>query len=118
MKPIELSFLGAETVEGLALTLKGVDNVQSGDSLALGVLGVSDRVANNVLKEGLEYGASLLVHHTGDALDTTTACQTADGGLGDAVDVVAKHLAVTLAGFADAFSRFARHVDNGLLNCW
>ena len=101
---MELNFLGTETVKGLALTLECVHDVESRDGLALGVLGVGDGVANNVLKERLEDGASLLVHHAGDALDTTTTCQTADGGLGDAVDVVAKHLAVTLTGLADALS--------------
>ena len=35
--------------------------------------------------------------HTGrDTLDTATTRQTADGGLGDTLDVVAKNLAMTL----------------------
>ena len=99
-----MTFLGAESVQGLALTLESVHDVQSGDGLALGMLGVGDRVADNVLKERLEDGASLFVHHTRDTLDAATTCQTANGGLGDAVDVVAKNLAVTLAGLADTFS--------------
>ena len=43
--------LGAEAVEGLALTLEGVDDVEGRHGLALGVLGVGDGVTDNVLKE-------------------------------------------------------------------
>ena len=43
-----------------------------------------------------------------DALDTTAASQTADGGLGNALDVVAQHLAVTLrAALAQTLATFA-----------
>ena len=58
------------------------------DGLAAGVLGVGDRVADHGLEEDLEDTAGLLVDEAADALDTTTASQTADGGLGDALDVV------------------------------
>jgi hypothetical protein len=43
----------AEAVEGTALTFEGVDDIQGGDRLALGVLGVGDRVSNDVLEENL-----------------------------------------------------------------
>ena len=36
------------------------------------------------------------LNEAGDALDATTACQTAGGGFGDALDVVTKDLAVAL----------------------
>jgi hypothetical protein len=55
--------LTTETVEGSALALEGVDNVQRGDSLALGVLSVGDGIANDTLEEGLENTAGLLVNH-------------------------------------------------------
>ena len=47
--------------------------------------------------------------HTGrNTLHTTTACKTPDGGLRDALDVVAKDLAVTLgSAFAEAFAAFS-----------
>jgi hypothetical protein len=49
------------------------------------------------------------VEHTGrDTLDTATTRQTADGGLGDALNVVAKNLAVTLgAALAEALAALA-----------
>ncbi|EJK66749.1 hypothetical protein THAOC_12297, partial [Thalassiosira oceanica] len=50
----------------------------------------------DVLEEDLEDAAGLLVDETGDTLDTATTGETADGGLGDALDVVAKDLAVAL----------------------
>ena len=40
--------LSTETIEGSALSLEGVDYIEGGDSLALGVLGVGDRVADDV----------------------------------------------------------------------
>ena len=88
--------LTAEAIEGLALTLEGVDDIQRGDRLALGVLRVCHGIADDVLKEDLEHAARLLVDEAGDTLDTATAGQTADGGLGDALNVVAQDLAMTL----------------------
>ena len=88
--------LSSETVQSLALALEGIDNVESSDGLALGVLSVGDGVTDDVLKEDLENTAGLLVDEARDTLDTTTASETANGGLGDALDVVAQDLAVTL----------------------
>ena len=97
--------LTAEAVEGAALPLKGVDNVERGDGLALGVLGVGDGVTDDTLEEGLEDTAGLLVDHSRDTLDTTTTRETTDGGLGDALDVVTKNLAMTLgATLAEALA--------------
>ena len=58
------------------------------------MLGVGHGVTDDVLEEDLEDTAGLLVDEAGDALDATTASETADGRLGDALDVVAQHLAV------------------------
>jgi hypothetical protein len=91
-----MNCLTAEAVKSAALTLEGVDDVEGGDGLALGVLGVGDSVADDTLEEGLENTAGLLVDHGRDTLDTATTRQTADGGLGDTLDVVAQDLAVAL----------------------
>jgi hypothetical protein len=40
--------LGAETVESAALPLEGVDDVEGGDGLALGVLRVCNAVTNDI----------------------------------------------------------------------
>ena len=53
------------------------------ECIPLGVLGVGDRVADNVLEENLEDTASLLVNETGDTLHTTTTSETADSGFSD-----------------------------------
>jgi hypothetical protein len=55
--------LTTETVEGTALALEGVDNIEGGDSLALGVLSVGDGVTDDTLEEGLEDTTSLFVDH-------------------------------------------------------
>ena len=78
------------------MTLKSVDNIERCDGLSLGVLSVCDGITDDTLEEGLEDTAGLLVDHGGDTLDTTTASETADSGLGDTLDVVAQDLAVTL----------------------
>jgi hypothetical protein len=106
--------LAAETVEGAALPLEGVDDVERRDRLALGVLGVGDGVADDALEELLEDSAGLLIDHAADTLDTTTTRETTDGGLGDALDVVTQDLAVALgATFTETLSALAtaRHVD-------
>ncbi len=42
--------LGSETVQSPALAFEGVDDIERGDSLSLGVFSVGDRVSDNVLK--------------------------------------------------------------------
>ena len=86
----------SKSVERLSLSLQGIDDIKSGDRLSASVLGVGDGVSDDVLKEGLENGTSFFVHHTGDALDTTTTCKTADSWLRDALDVIAHHFAMSL----------------------
>ena len=90
------SNLSAETVEGLSLTLEGVDDVHGSDSLTTSMLGVGDRVTDDVLEEDLEHTTGLLVDETRDTLDTATTSETTDSGLGDALDVVTKDLTMTL----------------------
>ncbi|XP_064589699.1 uncharacterized protein LOC135458459 [Zonotrichia leucophrys gambelii] len=67
-----------------------------------------DGVANDVLQEDLEHAARLLVDETRDALDTAAPSQAADGRLGDALDVVAQHLAMALgAALAEPLTALA-----------
>ena len=106
--------LTSETVEGLSLALEGIYDVHGCDSLTTSMLSVGHRVTDDVLKEDLEHTAGLLVDETGDTLDTATTSETADGGLGDALDVVAKDLAVTLgASLSKSLASFSatRHGD-------
>ena len=110
----EWDSLTTESVEGSALPLQSIDDIHGGDSLPLGVLGVGDSVTDDVLKEDLEDTSGLLVDEARDTLDTTAASQTADSGLGDALDVVTKNLAVTLgASLSESLASFAStgHVE-------
>ena len=100
--------LTSESVEGAALPLEGIDDVHGGDGLPLGVLGVGDGIPDDVLKENLEDTAGLLVDESGDTLDSSTASQSPDGGLGDALDVVPQHLPVPLGtSLAESLASFA-----------
>ena len=103
-----LRHLSTESVEGAALALEGVDDVHGGDGLPLGVLSVGDGIPDNVLEEDLEDSTGLFVDEARDTLDTTTTRKTADGGLGDTLDVIAQHFAMTLgASLSEALSSFA-----------
>ena len=111
-------FLSSESVEGTSLTLECVDDVHSGDGLSLGVLAVGDGVTDDVLKEDLEDSAGLLVDEAGDALHTTTTSETADGGLGDALDVVTQHLPVTLgASLSESLASLSTSRHDCTLDC-
>jgi hypothetical protein len=63
MKTVNEMRLTTETVQSPALTLEGIDDIERGDSLALGVLRVGDGVTDDTLEEGLENTAGLLVDH-------------------------------------------------------
>ena len=84
--------LGAETVKGSSRSLEGVDNVEGGDGLSLGVLSVSDGVLDDTLEEDLEDRSGLFVDQAGNSLDTTSSCQSSNSGLGDTGDVVSVEL--------------------------
>lgn len=96
------------------MALEGIDNIHGGDSLPLGMLSVGDSITDDVLKEDLEDTSGLLIDQARDTLDTTSASQTADSGLGDTLDVITQNLAVTLgASLAESLASFASssHVD-------
>lgn len=100
--------LTSETVQGASLTLQGIDDVHGGDGLSLGVLSVGDGIANDVLEEHLQDATGLLVDQARDTLDASSTCQTTDGRLGYALDVIAKYLAMTLgAPFAESLTSLA-----------
>jgi len=102
------SGLHAETVETPSRPLQSVHDIKSGNGLPFSVLGVSHRVADDVLKEDLEHTASLLVDQARNTLDTSSPCKTADRRLRDALDVVAKNLAMALGStLAESFSTFS-----------
>ena len=89
------------------MPLEGIDDIHGGDSLPLGVFGVGDSIPDDVLKEDLEDSTGLLIDEAGDPLDSSPPRQTADGGLGDALDVVSQHLTVTLgASLSESLSSF------------
>jgi len=96
-----------------------VHNVKSSHGLATSVLSVGDGITDDVLKEDLEDTAGLLIDEARDALNTSSACQSANGGLGDALDVVSQDLSVALStALAQSFSSFssAGHVMLGFVD--
>ena len=70
------------------MTLESVDDILGGDGLALGVVGVDERVADDDVEEGLQDLAGLRVDGGGNALDSSTTRETADCGLCDPSEYV------------------------------
>ena len=58
----DMFYLSAKFVKGASLSFQGIDDVQSGDSFPLGMLGVGDRVTDNVLEKDLKNAAGLFVN--------------------------------------------------------
>ena len=99
--------LTTKAVQSAALSLQSVDDVHGSDGLSLGVLGVGDGIADDVLKEDLEDTAGLLVDQAADTLDTTTSGETSDGWLGDTLDVITQDFSVSLgASLSETLSSF------------
>jgi len=100
--------LTAESVQGAALPLEGIDYIHGSDSLPLGMFSVGDSIPDDILQEHLQDTPGLLINEARDTLDTATACQTPDGRLGDALDVVTQHLPVALgSSLAESLSTLA-----------
>ena len=72
-------------VQGAALALQGVDDVESRHGLAFRVFGVGDRVSQDGLQEGLEHSARLLIDEARNALHASAAGQPTDRRLRDAL---------------------------------
>ena len=69
METDKVEHLTTEAVQGAALSLQSVDNVEGGDGLALGVLSVGDSITDDALEEGLEDTTGLFVDHCGRVSD-------------------------------------------------
>jgi len=101
-------YLTTESVKSSALSLQSVDDIHGGDGLSLGMLGVGDSITNHILQEYLKNTTGLFIDEPRDSLDSTSASQTADSGLGDTLDVITQNLPVPLrASFSKSFSSFA-----------
>ena len=85
---VEQSSLTSESVQGLALSLEGVDDVHGNNCLPLGVLGVGNSIPDHAFQVVLQNTSGLLVDQSADTLDTTSSSQSPDCGLSDALDVV------------------------------
>ena len=98
------------------MSLESIDHIHGSDGLPLGVLSVGDSISDDVLQENLQNSTSLLIDQTRDPLDSSTAGQSPDGRLGDALDVVPQHLAMTLGSpLPESLSSFATSThDDGV----
>ena len=100
-----LVVLRAETVECTALSLESVDHVHSRDGLAFGVLGVRHSIANDILQKDLQDAANFLVDQPTDTFHTASSSQTTDSRFGDALNVIAKDLTMSLGtAFPETFA--------------
>merc|ERR1711936_1278030 len=88
--------LSSKSIQSATLPLQSVDNIHSGDSLPLGMLGVGDGVADDILQEHLQNTPGLLIDQPRDSLHPTSPGQPPNSRLGDALDIVPQHLSVPL----------------------
>ena len=63
-----LEGLTSESVEGLALSFQGIDDIHGGDSLPLGVFRVGDSITDDILKENFEDTTGFFVDESRDCL--------------------------------------------------
>jgi len=91
------------------LSFQRIDDIECCHCLSPGVLSVSHRVSHHVFQEDLEDVATFVVDESANALDPASARQSANSGLGDALDVLADDSPVPLLGsdFAQSFASFA-----------
>nr|GMD12456.1 histone H4 [Ipomoea batatas] len=94
--PIAHNILASETIQSPALPLEGVDDVHRSHGLPPSVLSVGHGVSDHILEEDFEDSPGLLVDEAGNTLHASSTSQTANSRLGNPLDVVAKHLPVTL----------------------
>jgi hypothetical protein len=66
------------------LTLKSIDDIERSHSLSLGVLGIGNSIMDHRLEKGLETASGFLIDQSRNTLDTSSASQSTDGGLGNA----------------------------------
>merc|ERR1711991_87656 len=106
-----------ESVEGTALALKRVDDIHGSDGSSARVFGIRHGVSHDGEKEGLQHTTGLLVDVAGNALDTTSTRETADGGLGNAQNVISVTSTVMAfsATFSEAFASFTTSCSSHFL---
>ena len=108
--------LSTEAIQGLSLSLEGIDYIHGCNSLSACVFGVGDRVTNDILQEDLQDTAGFFVDQTRDTLDSTTASQTTNGGLSNSLDIITKDLSMTLgASLSETFSTFSSSGHGSLI---
>jgi hypothetical protein len=76
------------------------------------VFSISDRITNDILEESLQDTTSLLIDKTRDTLDASTTSETTNGGLGNALNVITKNLALSAKARQKNISKRALN-DNG-----
>ena len=100
------------------MALEGVDDIKSGDGLALGMLAVGDRVFDDGLEEGLQNLSGFIVDEGRNALDAASARQTSNGRLGDSHDGLAKFGFLCVSFGADLAVAFSSAALLSFSFCW
>merc|ERR550519_2162869 len=108
--------LSSKAVEGPSLPLQSVYHIHGSHGLPFRVFSVGDCVTDDILQEDLENTPGLLVDQPTDPFGATPPCKSTDSRLGDPLNVVTQHLAMSLStSLAQAFASFAssRHGEVG-----
>ena len=112
-----LAAKATKAVQSATLPLEGVYHIHCSDGLPLGMLRVGDGISDHILEEHLQHAPSLLVDESGNTLHASSAGQTSDSRLGDALDIVPQDFPVPLSPtFSKALSAlaFSSHGSTGV----
>jgi len=100
--------LTSKTVQRASLSLQGIYNIHSGNSLPLCMFGVCNSIPDYVLQKHFQHTARLLVNQTWYTLYTTSTCQPSDGRFRNSLDIIAQNLPMPLGTtFPQALSTLA-----------
>lgn len=86
-----------KTVKGTALTFERVDHIHGGNSLALSMLRIGDRVPDHIFQKHFQHPTSLFIDKTRDTFDASTTSQTPDSWLSNTLNVVPQDFAMALS---------------------
>jgi hypothetical protein len=97
-------FLSTESVQGFALPFEGVHDVHGRYRFTPGVFRVRDGIADAIFQKDFQHTPGFFINQSTDTFHATTTGQTTNRRFGNALDVVAQYLPVTLgAAFAELF---------------
>merc|ERR1712045_587600 len=94
--------LSPESIKRASLSLQRIDDIHCCNRLPLGIFSVGNCISDDIFQEDFQNSSGFFVNKSRDSFHSSSACQSTDGWLGDTLDVISQHLAMT---FCSSFSQ-------------